>query len=60
MAPVQASVYNPVKISQRMSDSPIFNSFVGVSRDSVQRSMLALPNYTHTPKAGQDGGKIKC
>lgn len=60
MGPVQASVCNHVKISQRMSDSSSFISLVGVLGDGLQRDMLALPNYTHSPEAGVDGSKIKC
>lgn len=64
MGPVQASVCNHVKISQRMSvaalDSSFFISFVGALGDSLQRGMLALPNYTHSPVARVDGSKIKC
>lgn len=56
MGPVQASVCNHVKISQQMSvaalDSSFFISFAGALGDSLQRGMLALPNYTHSPKPG--------
>lgn len=60
MGPVQASVCNHVKISQRMSDSSFFMSFVGVLGDHLWRGTQALPDYTHSPEAGVDGSKIKC
>lgn len=60
MGPVQASVCNHVKISQRMSDSSFFISFVGVLGERLWRGMLALPNYTHSAEAEVDGSKIKC